>query len=285
MGNHWDDLSVTADAAVAGRYHAHLSDAWTLAFAAQGGVLTALGAEAMHAELGVADQPLRTQTSVFAAPVLPGAVTIDVTVLRRGRSMSQLRAEVRNADAAAGVTVVAVFGAERAGPTFIDLTPPEVAGPDGLPSFRDPLPDDVPATFRNEPRPFWAEICEGRPAIGRAPWEPYEEGPSDVVQWFGYEGAPLDADGNLHRALPLIACDMMPSSVSQKVGPGDRPWFGPSADYTVHLFDPAPEGWLLAHLRARAGGHGYASVEMALWSEQRTLVAHACQVMFFTYVD
>lgn len=284
MTSHWDDLSLTPDPSIPGRHHAVLSEAWTLAVAVQGGVLTALAVEAMATELGLPGQQLRTQTSVFSAPVRSGPVEIDVTVIREGRSMSQLRAEVHEPGASAGVTVLAVFGGPRRGPAFIDLEPPTAPDPAGLRSFRDPLPDDVPEAFRREPLPFWARVCETRPVLGRAPWEPFEPGPSDVVQWYRYDDAPVDDSGMLHRAVPLIACDMMPSSVSQKVGPGDEPWFGPSADYTVHLFDPAPSGWLLGHLRARAGGDGYASVEMALWSERRTLVAQACQVMFFTYL-
>lgn len=283
MADHWDDLTVTP-LDTEGRYTASISDAWVLAIAPQGGIVTAIALEAMHAFLDDDQQRLRTQTTVFAAPVLAGPIEIEVTVLRRGRSMSQLRAEVRNPGAAAGLTVLAVFGTTRPGPTFLDLTPPEVAGPDGIRSFRDPLPDHVdPERYGFVPRPFWEQVCEGRPAIGRAPWDPFEEGPSDVVHWYRYEHAPV-VDGRLHRAVPVVACDMMPSSVAQKTGPSDPPWFGPSTDYTLHLFDPAPEGWLLGHLRARAGGDGYASVEMALWSEQRTLVAHATQVMFFTYL-
>jgi len=63
-------------------------------------------------------------------------------------------------------------------------------------------------------------------------------------------------------------------------------WFGPSADFTIHLLGPARPGWLLAHNRARHAGDGYASVEMALWDPlDRTLVAYATQVMFFAFFD
>ena len=79
-------------------------------------------------------------------------------------------------------------------------------------------------------------------------------------------------------------CDTMPGSVGQKVGPDVGMWFGPSVDYTVHLFDPAPSGWLLAHQHARWADDGYASIELTLWDiEQRLPVAYATQMMFFAF--
>ena len=53
------------------------------------------------------------------------------------------------------------------------------------------------------------------------------------------------------------------------------------------MLGTASPGWLLAHNRARHAGDGYASVEMALWDPAGaagpTLVAHACQLMFFAF--
>ena len=52
----------------------------------------------------------------------------------------------------------------------------------------------------------------------------------------------------------------------------------------VHLFRPAPLGWVLAHQKARHAGDGYASVECALWDPQGpTLVAYATQLMLFSF--
>jgi hypothetical protein len=76
----------------------------------------------------------------------------------------------------------------------------------------------------------------------------------------------------------------MPNAVFQKLPPNDEPWFGPSADFTIHLLGPARPGWLLGHNRARHAGDGYASVDMALWDPVGpTLVAYATQVMFFAF--
>lgn len=281
----WDVLLLDADDDRPGRYRTTITPTWTLAVVPLGGIVTAIAIEAMVRELDTPDQALRTQTSVYAGQVAEGPVEIDVTVLRRGRSMSQLAATVRNPGAGAGLTVVAVFGAARRGLEFLDLIPPEVPGPEGLRSFRDPLPDGVEFEFAFPPMPLWQEVVETRPALGRAPWEDFEPGPSDVVNWFRFDDPPIGDDGLLRTAAPLVVCDTMPGSVGQKVGPGDDPWFGPSADYTVHLLGPATPGWLLGHLRARAGSDGYASVEMTLWPEDLSHpIAYATQVMFFSFI-
>lgn len=95
----------------------------------------------MQAELSTGGQSLRSLHTTFAAPVSHGAVDINVEVLRRGRSMSHLRAEVRNPAAARGHLTTAVFGSPRPGFEFTDLAPPAGFIPlKEARSFRDPPP-------------------------------------------------------------------------------------------------------------------------------------------------
>ena len=79
-----------------GRYEGVIDESWTLVLHPHGGVVTAAAVRAMQAELSTGGQSLRSLHTTFAAPVSYGAVDINVEVLRRGRSMSHLRAEVRN---------------------------------------------------------------------------------------------------------------------------------------------------------------------------------------------
>lgn len=283
MGSAWDDLEVTSAGVSTSRYTASISSAWDLLEVPQGGIIAALAARAMQTALDTPNQRLRSMSAVFAGKVAGGAVEIEVSVLRRGRSMSQLSALVRNPGADAGLTAVAVFGADRAGFDFTDAAFPDVPAPDTLRSYRDPLPEGVDFEFDHELWPFWATILEAKPATGRAPWEPFEEGPAEVVYWYRVDDPPLDPDGLIDPLVSVVVCDTMPAAVDQKVEPG-RDWFGPSADLTIHLFGRARPGWLLAHNRARHAGDGYASVDMALWDPVGpTLVAYATQVMFFAF--
>jgi acyl-CoA thioesterase len=288
VGSGWDDLQLEREPGDAARFAAQVSEAWMLAAVPQGGIVAAIAARAMGEVLGDATQTLRTITCVFAAQVAAGPVEIEVEVLRQGRSMSQLSATARNPGAAAGLTAIAAFGAPRRGFEFTDLAFPDVPGPEGLRGFRDPLPDGVdPERFIRRPMVFWDEVVECRPATGRPPWEPFEDGPAEVAYWYRLDDPPEVVPGVLDPLASIVLCDTMPGAVSQKVGPQDEMWFGPSVDLTVHLLGPASPGWLLAHNRARHAGDGYASVEMALWDPRAAggpaLVAYATQMMFFAF--
>ena len=103
MTSPWADLDVAAGSEP-GTFHTTIADDWQLVAVPQGGIVAAIAARAMEAELGEPTQPLRTMTSVFAGQVATGPVEIAVDVLRRGRSMSQCTATVRNPGAAAGLT-------------------------------------------------------------------------------------------------------------------------------------------------------------------------------------
>jgi acyl-CoA thioesterase len=263
-----------------GRYRATLEHNWDLVPLPQGGVIVSFGLRAAAEALHDVDAELRTCTTVFAGQVAAGELEIEVDVLRRGRSATQVAISVRNPDAAAGASTLAVFGSRRRGPTFVDVRMPDVAPPAECPSYRDPPPPGVETFAR---RPFWERV-EGRPAMGHAPWDDFIPERSDVATWIRFDDPPLLDDGALDPLGVLTLADRMPGCVGEMMGPGREPWFAPSADLTVHLFEPARTTWLLAHDRARWADDGWASAESTLWDENGTLVAYATQMMIFTYL-
>jgi acyl-CoA thioesterase len=263
----------------AGRYDAVLDNSWDVVALPQGGVVASFGLRAAAAELGASLEELRTCTTVFAGQVAAGALEIDVEVLRRGRSASQVLCTVRNHGATAGATTLAVFGSTRRGPSFVDLEPPKVPRPTDCPSYRDPPP---PGVEPFDPRPFWTRV-EGRAALGHAPWEDYEPTVSDVATWLRFDDPPRTPDGSLDRLAVLTLADRMPGCIGERIGRDGDQWFAPSADLTVHMFEPLRTDWLLAYDRARWADNGWASAESTLWDEEGTLIAAATQVMFFTY--
>ncbi len=288
MGTPFDEAT-TVRAVGDGRYASSLDDSWNLVPFPQGGIITALALRAMATELDEPGQVLRTLHTTYVAPVADGELEIAVDVLRRGRSMSHVRAEVRNAGAARGHVTTAVFGGRREGFEFTDLAPPTgVPSPADCPSFRDPPPDGV---VRFDPTRFWFDRVEGRPAIGHPPWEDYEPTTSETAKWLRFEEPPVRADGTLDPFALVVLADTMPSSVGEKVGRQDRRWFGPSVDLTFHLLAEPHAEWVLASNRCRHAGDGYASVDAALWdcgpdgSGTPRLVAYATQLMFFTFPE
>lgn len=275
------ETAVARDPDRPGRWHTTLSDDWCAPSLPQGGVAAGVAVRAMAAELGTPAHRLRSVTTVFAAPVRSGPVVSDVTVLRRGRSMSQAMAQVCSAGEDVGHTSVAVFGGPRPGFAFTDIRPPQVPPPDACPSFRDAPP---PGFERRVRFSYWDQV-EGRAALGHPPWEDWVPTTSERANWYRFDEPPIVDGGVLDPVAVVTLCDTMPGAVSERMGPGTPFWFPPSTDLTVHLFGDAGPGWLLAHNRARWAGDGYASLEIALWDLDRGLVAYATQMMFFTFPD
>ncbi len=270
-----------------GRFAAHIDEAWNLRPLPQGGIVTAIALRAMAEALGDPAQTLRTLHTTFAAQVAHGPVDVEVEVLRRGRSMSHLRAEVTNRDAPRGHLTAAVFGAGRSGFDFTDLEPPaERPRPDDCPSFRDPPP---PEADEFVPMPFWNQLVEGRAVLGHAPWEDYVPERAERAMWYRFDDPPFLDDGTLDPAALVVLADTMPGAVGERIGPQERPWFAPSVDLTVHVLQECRSPWLLAHNRARHASDGYASADMALWDcgpdggAEPRLVAYATQLFLFTF--
>ncbi|HLX86861.1 MAG TPA: thioesterase family protein [Acidimicrobiales bacterium] len=268
------------------RYLGEIPEVYNLRPLPQGGVVSALALRAMSDELGHPDQTLRTLHTAFVAQVAHGPVHVDVELLRRGRSMSHLRAEVANVGAERGHVTTAVFGSNRRGFDFVDLEPPEVTPPGECPSFRDPPP---PGVERFPPMRFWDERVEGRPAMGHAPWDEYVPGRAERAMWYRFDEPPWLDDGTLDPLGLVVLADTMPGAVHEKIGPQEVMWFAPSVDLTVHVLDECRSPWVLAHNRARHAGEGYASADMALWDcgpdgrGEPRLVAYATQLFLFSF--
>jgi acyl-CoA thioesterase len=270
-----------------GRYRGSIDPSWNLRPLPQGGIVSAMALRAMADMLGDPTQELRGLHTTVAAQVAHGPVSIDVDLLRRGRSMSQLRAEVSNPDAARGHLTTGIFGAPRTGFSFTDLAPPpDIPAPADCRSFRDPPP---PGVDRFPPTPFWDRHVEGRAVIGHPYWEEYTPDRAEMALWYRFDQPPFLEDGTLDPLALVVMADTMPGAVAEKVGRADRSWFAPSIDLTVHILDRCRSPWVLAHNRARFAGDGYASADMALWecgpdgSDQPRLVAYATQLFLFTF--
>ena len=121
---------------------------------------------AMQEALGRPELALVTANAIFLAPVPPGPVTIDVEVLRDGRTASQVAADLR-VDGKLALRVHGVFGvAHDTELAFLDVQFPEVPLPHEI---APPAPPDAyrgPFGAHQLPRP-------DRLAAGDvAPWDP-----------------------------------------------------------------------------------------------------------------
>ena len=201
-----------------GEYVFTIGEEWNCPIVPQGGTVVAAAVRAMEAELDDPAQSLRSVSAVFAQQVHTGEIVADVSILRRGRSMSQCVTTLRNPEAEAGTTAIGVFGAPRRGFSFTDIAPPpNVPMPEDCPSFRDPVPEGIDFEFDNEPFPFWNHV-EGRPALGHAPWDSYEPESSLRAYWYRFDDPPRDTNGRWDPLAIVAMCDTMPGAVGERLG-------------------------------------------------------------------
>lgn len=280
--------STQVRAAGPGRFTAEVSAVWDLAVVPQGGVIAAIAARAMEAALDNG-QHLRSIHGVFASPVPSGPLEIDVEVLRSGRSVSQALADVRAPGADHGFHALAAFGHDRAGPgtPFVGIEAPVVPPPEDCPRFRDGPPAEVDWPVR-PPFPFWAEVLDGRAALGHAPWDPEPRGAAENASWMRFDQPPHDGAGAFDELALLVVADMMPGSVFEVMPyrPDESSWFAPSIDLTVHLRSVPSGEWIFTHNIAHWLEDGYASAECRIWDLHAEhgpqLCAWATQVMLFS---
>jgi acyl-CoA thioesterase len=264
-------------------FDAHLSDSWNAPLIPHGGVVTAVGLRAMEEVLDDPELRLRSVTTVFVAQVHPGPVEVDVEILRRGRSMSHVRAVVRNRDAEHGHELVAVFGRDRRGFEFTELTMPDAPPPMECRSWRECEPEVPPGVVLGPRATFWEQV-ESRLVAGHFPWEEWTPSTSERVYWYRFHEPPL-IDGILDPFAVVALCDTMPGAVHERVGPLSEVWLPPSVDLTVHYFGDTSSEWLLVGNRASHAGDGYASLEIDLWDPAGVPLARATQVCFFTFPE
>ena len=281
------ERQMTLDVAGPGRRRTVVGEEWNCPFQPHGGIVAAIAASAMAAELNVPDQRLRSVTAMFAAPVPAGPAEASVTAPRRGQSVSHLVATLHAVGSDAGVTAVAAFGARRPGFEFTDLAPPDAPPPQRCRSFRDPRPlslgRGMPSAAEEDVHfNFWDHV-EGRVVKGHDLSDTYVPATSERIYWYRFDEPPMLADGSLDPLALVTLCDTMPGAVAERMGPEQPAWFPPSVDLTVHLLGTARSDWVLARNRARHAGGGYASTEIELWDASGALVAHGTQMMIFSF--
>jgi len=232
-------------------------DAWTQGRTAYGGLTAAIALLAVErAHEGLA--PLRSALVSFVGPAA-GRLSVTSRVLRRGRSVAFIEAEVTGE---AGIAAVCQFCFGAARPSSLSyehMPPPNVGRPEEGAAF--PVFEGMPAFVNNferraagdRPDPFagsdlaeimmWARFREQRPAPGAV----------DV----------------------LAIADILPPAalaLGGKKGPiSSMTWI------VNFLVDDPAGGWSLAYAAAEDARDGYSSQNMLLWDETLRPVAAARQ--------
>src|SRR5271154_5302090 len=112
-----------------------IGEDWSQGRGAFGGIVAALGNEAMR-RLVSADRQLRGLETVFVGPAYPGAVRMEAEILRVGKAVTIASARLWSADQIAA-TLTGIYGAPRS--VQIAISPQANAGVRGA----QELPDSV----------------------------------------------------------------------------------------------------------------------------------------------
>jgi acyl-CoA thioesterase len=275
------DTAVHRDPETPGRYRLALPDHWDFLLPSGGAVMTC-ALRAAEAELGEPLLRIASATAIFCAPIHPGKLTADVTVLRRGGATAQVRVWLRHgapppggAADNAGLEVTATFCRDRRGPDVTAARFPEVrALADAAPAL-DAEPGNPHGRFR-----FFQQL-ECRIADGDRFWAgDFTAGPARYARWVRYLAPQRDQHGRLDRlALPPLI-DTMPPALHRAIGPGAYRYLAPSLDLTTYFVDDTAREWLLVAVSLRRARVGWAVADADVWDDEGRLVACGSQAMY-----
>jgi acyl-CoA thioesterase len=221
-------------------WRAHIGEDWSQGRATFGGMVAALGNEAMR-RLVPADRELRGLETTFVGPALAGEVRIEAEVLRVGKAVTIASARLWS-DAKIAATLTGVYGSARA--TALSIAPTVAAGVrpvEGLP--QPALADMGGPSFLQHFGFRWAEGT--RPFTG-----------SSLRTSKTYvrhkDPAPLTES----HVVALIDC--IPSVVLQLMSiPAPSSSLTWTLQFLRHDYSFSPEAWWRIDAEVNSAGNGY----------------------------
>ena len=258
-----------------GRYSVELSDRWWVGRGPNGGYVAALMLRAMTTfadsaldERGDdASQPVRSLTVHFLSTPAVGPAEIEVTVERQGRSTTFLSARLIQHGDVQG-KAMAVFSAQRRGPSFVHGRMPEV-----------PAPEDGEEFDTSQARVAVFSRFRAVPVLGGAPMSGGEK--AEAAGWLKLrDDQPVDA------VLAALILDIWYPAPFVAI---TEPSVAPTLEYTVHFPCALPlddsADWVLARLSADQAVDGHFSEDGDLWSRDGRLLARCRQVALLKSVS
>lgn len=246
-----------------GEYAVQLSEDWRI-WGPNGGYLAAVALRAAARESG-----FRVPASFFCHFLSVGrfdAARLLVEPIRRGRSADSMRVRMVQGDK---LLLEAMVWTTDPGPGLEhdDARMPEVAAPEGLPSWAELSPEQEGGPSF----PFWENI-EGRPLLvdreaGAPGGDPRE------LCWYRFRPVPRFDDPFLDACRSLILIDTLGWPAAHMAHRDDDRFVAPSLDVSVQFHRPASSEWLLGDAHAPVAEAGRIGALNRIWNEDGKLVA------------
>jgi acyl-CoA thioesterase len=244
-------------------WSATIGEDWSQGRATFGGMIAALGNEAMR-RLVPGDLPLRELDTVFVGPAPAGAVRIEAEVLRVGRAVTVATARLRSADKIAA-TFTGIYGAAR--PSTISIAASAAAGVAAVQDLQSmPPPDRAPAFVQH----FDVRWAEGAPLFSG----------SSVRTSKTYVRHTDPAKLTESHVIALLDC--IPSAILQMmsvVAPSSSlTW---TTQFLKHDYDFAPDAWWRIDAEVNAAADGYSCESCVLLDPNGEPAALSRQIVAF----
>ena len=246
-----------------------VTDDWLQGRTCYGGLIAALSVVAMRDRAGAAwpaDVGLRALQTCFVAPVSPGEVDITATVLRQGRNVCQVQAQVRQLGQVAAV-LLGVFGVER--PSALRPRLPQRPEPQ---HEAEALPVPPP---RPHGAPAFLEHFDMRWAEGAVPFS----GGNGHTSCIHMRLNPDEAASVSTELQAVLLGDLSPTPV---IGQLTQPSANSSVTWELQLrpVDAGlPKGWWRADNESLMVDGGYVNQSARLWAPGGQLAAYGYQVV------
>ncbi len=256
-----EDTRVAPDGA--GRWAAALSDRWDIGVP-NGGYVLCVALAAVRAELGDAHPHPLAASAHYLGSCEQGPASVDVAVLKQGRSLSTAYATLSQGGRAR-VAVLATYGdlGAMSGPTLVSATPPSLPPPEEC-AFVGDRPAGGFST-----RPAIADRVDFRPSPASAQALVARGAPAHLEGWVRL----ADGDEVAPAHLPLLV-DAAPPAVFAAMQTG---WV-PTIELTVHVRAVPVPGWLRARIGTTVLVNGTLEEDCTLWDAAGQVVAMSRQL-------
>jgi acyl-CoA thioesterase II len=188
-------------------------------------------------------------------------VEIRVETRKQGRTAAAQRVEIAQ-DGRPILDAMVWSVNDTEGLEHDETTPPDVPGPDGLPTIEELLPDDAEPPF-----PFWRNF-QAKPIHFEVDWPPEGPRPARWQEWLRFEPTSTYADPWIDAARTVILVDL-PSwpSAHRPHAWRQPPFTAPTLDLNVAFHRPtSEEPWLLCDGAAPLSTDGLFGWTARVWS-------------------